>query len=154
MVPSSGSSTFLAKSTHNYNFYKTWRLKLNLIKIDKNSKSCSWWLYIQRLWYCCSARQQHVNTFTWFYVKKKGKAAPITGLCGPEGSGRLRPQISRHSAHEGGKAVTLTHRPRNIMVLIFRGWADPQGTRKCQLPQNKFQTSPLGIDPGSFRLVA
>ena len=28
-----------------------------------------------------------------------------------EGSGWLRPQITRHSAHEGGKVVTLTHRP-------------------------------------------
>ena len=43
--------------------------------------------------------------------KKKGNANPITDLCGPEGSGRLRLQITRHSAHEGGKVVTLTHRP-------------------------------------------
>ena len=41
----------------------------------------------------------------------KGKATPITGLWGPEGSGRLRLQINRHSAHEGGKVVTLMHRP-------------------------------------------
>ena len=39
------------------------------------------------------------------------KANPITGLCGPEGSGRLRLQISRHSAHEDCKVVTFTHRP-------------------------------------------
>ena len=38
--------------------------------------------------------------------KQKGKAIPITGLCGPEGSGWLRLQITRHSAHEGGKVVT------------------------------------------------
>ena len=44
-------------------------------------------------------------------VNVKGKATPITGLRGPEGSGRLRLQISRQSAHEGGKVVTLTHRP-------------------------------------------
>ena len=42
---------------------------------------------------------------------KKGKAIPITGLWGPEGFGRLRLQITRHSAYEGGKVVTLTHRP-------------------------------------------
>ena len=36
----------------------------------------------------------------------KGKATLITGLCGPEGSGRLRLQITRHLAHEGGKVVT------------------------------------------------
>ena len=45
------------------------------------------------------------------WVTHKGKATPITGLCSPEGSGRLRLQITRHSAHEGGKVVTLTHRP-------------------------------------------
>ena len=32
-------------------------------------------------------------------------------LWGREGSCRLRLQITRHSAHEGGKVVTLTHRP-------------------------------------------
>ena len=48
----------------------------------------------------------------------KGKATPITGLWSLEGSGRLRLQITRHSAHEGGK-VAFT--PRNILVLIFRG---------------------------------
>ena len=39
------------------------------------------------------------------------KATPITGLWGPEGSGRLRLQITRHLAHEGGKVVTLMHWP-------------------------------------------
>ena len=39
------------------------------------------------------------------------KQPPITGLRGPEGSGQLRLQITRHSAHEGGEVVTLTHRP-------------------------------------------
>jgi hypothetical protein len=41
----------------------------------------------------------------------KGKAIPVTVLWGPEGSVRLRLQIARHSAHEGGRVVTLTHRP-------------------------------------------
>ena len=52
---------------------------------------------------------EHVHTST--YVKGKVTATPITGLCGPEGSGQLRLQITRHSAHEDGKVVTLTHRP-------------------------------------------
>ena len=43
--------------------------------------------------------------------KKKNPILIITGLCGPEVSGWLRLQITRHSAHEGGKVVTLTHRP-------------------------------------------
>ena len=45
------------------------------------------------------------------------KATPITGLWGPEGSGRLRLQITRHSADEGGKVVTPNYRPP---LLIFR----------------------------------
>ena len=44
------------------------------------------------------------------YTKSK-KSTPITGLWGPEGSGRLRLQITRHSAHKGSEVVTLTHRP-------------------------------------------
>ena len=44
-------------------------------------------------------------------ITVKGKATPITGLYGAEDSGRLRLQITIHSAHEGGKVVTLTHRP-------------------------------------------
>ena len=46
---------------------------------------------------------------TW-HLKQK-KKTPITGLRGPEGSGQLRLQITRHSAHEGGKVVILMHRP-------------------------------------------
>ena len=42
------------------------------------------------------------------YIKR---ATAITGLRGPEGSGRLRLQITRHSAHEGVRIITLTHRP-------------------------------------------
>ena len=46
---------------------------------------------------------------------------PVTGLCDLEGS-----RISWHSAHEGGKVVTpAAFTPRNILVLIFRGWVDP-----------------------------
>ena len=44
-------------------------------------------------------------------IRSKTKANPITGLWGPKGSGRLRLQITRHLAHEGGKVVTLTYRP-------------------------------------------
>ena len=34
-------------------------------------------------------------------------SSPITGHAGPERSRMLRLQISRHSAHEGGKSSTL-----------------------------------------------
>jgi hypothetical protein len=41
----------------------------------------------------------------------KGKAIPLQAWTGPEGSRRLSPQISRQSAHEGGKVASLMHRP-------------------------------------------
>ena len=44
-------------------------------------------------------------------VKGKGKAIPLQAWTGPECSRSLRPQISRQSANEGGKVVSLTHRP-------------------------------------------
>ena len=86
------------------------------------------------------------------YRVKKGKAIPVTGLWGPEGSGRLRLQITRLSAHEGGKVVTPTHRPPLPPGISWYSFLEAEST--CQLPQNKFQASPLGIDPGSCRLVA
>jgi len=43
--------------------------------------------------------------------KGKGKAIPLQAWTGPEDSGRLRPQISRQSAHEGGKVVSPKYRP-------------------------------------------
>ena len=65
-------------------------------------------------------------------------------------------RISIHLAHEGGKVVTLTHRPslppRNILVLIFRGWEDPRAHGAVWRP-GKNPQSP-GIDPGTLRLVA
>ena len=43
--------------------------------------------------------------------KQEVKQSLLQTYGGPEGSGRLRLQITRHSAHEGGKVITLTHRP-------------------------------------------
>jgi len=45
------------------------------------------------------------------YSKGKGKAIPLQAWAGPEVFRRLRLQISRQSAHEGGKVVSPTHRP-------------------------------------------
>ena len=105
-------------------------------------------------WRFHSCTTEDPNLFTIYLFLK---AVPITGVWGPEGSGRLRLQTSRPSAHEGGKVVTPTHRLPllpGISRYSFLEAVRPQGTRKCQLPQNKFQVSPLGIDPGSYRLVA
>ena len=48
---------------------------------------------------------------SWVQGKGKGKAIPLQAWTGLEGFRRLRPQISRQSAHESGKVVTPTHRP-------------------------------------------
>jgi len=42
---------------------------------------------------------------------KKYKAIPLQAWTGPEGSRRLRLQISNHPAQEGGKVVSPTHQP-------------------------------------------
>ena len=43
--------------------------------------------------------------------KGKGKAIPLQGWTGPESSEGWGSQISRQSAHKGGKVVSPTHRP-------------------------------------------
>ena len=63
----------------------------------------------------------------------KGKAIPLLVCTGSEGSRRLRlPGFLKKSAHEGGKAVGLTHRPPSPSENIL-------GTQFCQRmsqPQN------------------
>jgi hypothetical protein len=67
--------------------------------------------------------------------------------------------ISWQSAHEGGKDVSHRHRatlhspPRagNIPVTHFCQEAIVRPKRLCQL---KFSTTPPGIEPATFRLVA
>jgi hypothetical protein len=42
---------------------------------------------------------------------KKGKAVPLQAWSGPEGSRKLRFPDSMTMAQDGGKVVSLTHRP-------------------------------------------
>jgi hypothetical protein len=42
---------------------------------------------------------------------KKGKAVPLQAWGGPEGSRKLRFPDFMTTAHDGGKVVSLTHRP-------------------------------------------
>jgi hypothetical protein len=44
-------------------------------------------------------------------VKVKGKAVPLQAWSGPEGSRKLRFPDFMTTAQDGGKIVSLTHRP-------------------------------------------
>ena len=61
------------------------------------------------LYYCHRVATQLQLTNISYLIK--GKAIPVQAWTGPAGSRRLRLQISRQSAHESGKKVSLTHRP-------------------------------------------
>ena len=45
------------------------------------------------------------------FVSYKGKAVPLQAWCAPEGSGKLRFPDFMTTAQDGGKVVSLTHRP-------------------------------------------
>jgi len=49
------------------------------------------------------------NVFTFFYVK--GKAVPLQAWSGSEGSWKLGLPYFMTAAQDGGKVVSLTHRP-------------------------------------------
>jgi len=55
-------------------------------------------------------------------IKVKGKAVPLQAWSGPEGSRKLRFPYFMTKAQEGGKVVSLTHRPplpqEMLLVLI------------------------------------
>ena len=54
----------------------------------------------------------HILHFQYFdLVKGKGKAVPLQAWSGPEGSRKLRFPDYMTTAQDGGKVVSLTHRP-------------------------------------------
>ena len=52
----------------------------------------------------------------FFYVK--GKAVPLQAWRGPEGSRKLRFPDFMTTAQDGGKVVSLTHRPSILISVI------------------------------------
>jgi hypothetical protein len=63
----------------------------------------------------------------------KGKAIPLQAWCGPEGSRKLRFPDFMTTAQDGGKVVSLTHRPPlppgNTPGTHFcYSWVDPRAT--------------------------
>jgi len=87
----------------------------------------------------CTKDNVHTQDIVCTKVKvKQSDYRPGQALRVPGGWGS---QISRQSAHKGGKVVSPTHRPRAIV----------RSEGLCQL---KNPVTPSGIDPATFRLVA
>jgi hypothetical protein len=55
----------------------------------------------------------YCNAGVWLCgtVNSKGKAVPLQAWSGPEGSGKLRFPDFVTTAQDGGKLISLTHRP-------------------------------------------
>ena len=64
------------------------------------------------------------------------------------------------TAQEGGKVVSLTHRPplppgKPLALISVRGWVDPKAmVRSGGLCQWKIPMTPSGVEPVTFRFVA
>ena len=71
----------------------------------------------------------------------------------PKGSGS---RISRHSTDEGGKVVTLTHRPSLPPGISWYSFLEAESTPGHMELSDAPEKNPqwLGIDPGTLRLVA
>jgi hypothetical protein len=88
---------------------------------------------------------------------KQSHYGPWKVLKVPEGWGS---QILRQSTHEGGKAVSTTHRPPspsgNTPVLIsVRGWVVSRAAVRAEgLCQWKIPMTPSEIDPATFWFIA
>ena len=86
--------------------------------------------------------------------------SPIRGPRCPEVSRKFGFPDYVKMSQEGGKVVSLMHRPllpqKIILVLIaVRGWVDPRTIVRSEgLCQWKIPMTPTGIEPATFRFVA
>ena len=95
------------------------------------------------------------------YRLVKGKAVPLQVWSGPESSRKLNFPDFMTTAQDGGKVVSLTHRPPlppgNAPGTHFcQTLSRPQGHSAigrilCQL---RIPVTPSGIEPATFRFVA
>ena len=68
-------------------------------------KECKKTSVLQIFEHCSSAVKAE------YFSKGKGKAVPLQAWSGPEGSRKLRFPDYMTTAQDGGKVVSLTHRP-------------------------------------------
>ena len=87
----------------------------------------------------------------------KGKAALLKAWSGRKGSRKLRFRDFLTTAQDGGKVVSLTHRPPlpHLVLISVRGWVDPRAmVRPEGLCHWKIPMTTPGIDPATCRFVA
>jgi len=93
--------------------------------------------------------------------KGKGKGTGKSGPRCPEGSRKLRFPDYVTTAQDGGKVVSLTHRPpfypqkMHLVLISVRGWVDPTAIVRSEgFSQWNMPMTPSGIEPATFRFVA
>jgi len=105
---------------------------------------------------CYNALQEMSTKMYWVAVKK---AVPLQAWSGPEGSRKLRFPDFVTTAQDGGKVVSLTHRPPlppgNSPCTHFCLLSQPKGHNAIgRFMSTKNYMTPSGIEPATFQFVA